>query len=164
MTDERLLLPATRALVEGWCGPVIVSQNTDDAWLSYGEVDQDGDVLVAGSHITWYNLDKIRFDLSRAECRDRVARVVAGLALAPRAGLVDSCTAHTWEWAPAMDQRRWTLSGNGGGRGWEHFGLKSVPALAALDPNDDTRLPDGSRLVDALALALVARHVLGVER
>lgn len=31
---------------------------------------------------------------------------------------------------------------------------------AALDPADDTRLPDGSRWVDAAALALVAREVL----
>lgn len=36
-------------------------------------------------------------------------------------------------------------------------------ALAALDPNDDTLLPDGSRLVDALALKLVAEHLFGVE-
>lgn len=37
----------------------------------------------------------------------------------------------------------------------------AVPALDALDPSDDARLPDGSRLVDALALAAVARHVGG---
>ena len=36
----------------------------------------------------------------------------------------------------------------------------AVPALADIDPHDDTRLPDGSRLVDALALAIVAREVL----
>jgi hypothetical protein len=34
-----------------------------------------------------------------------------------------------------------------------------VPALAALNPNDGRRLPDGSRWVDAAALAAVARHV-----
>ena len=159
--DERLLVPATRALVDGWCGPVVVDGRATVTWWDNGassvwvETTPDGDGywLIAA-------IASAALDLSRAECRDRVARVVAGLALAPRAGLVDSCTAHTWEWAPAMDQRRWTLSGNGGGRGWEHFGLKSVPALADLDPNDDTRLPDGSRLVDALALAAVARQVL----
>lgn len=37
-----------------------------------------------------------------------------------------------------------------------------VPSLAHLDPNDPRLLPDGSRLVDALALGLVARHVAGL--
>jgi len=36
-----------------------------------------------------------------------------------------------------------------------------APLVAHLDPSDDTRLPDGSRLVDALALKAVALHVLG---
>lgn len=39
-----------------------------------------------------------------------------------------------------------------------------VPALADLDPTSDTRLADGSRLVDALALARVVAHVAGVAR
>ncbi len=34
--------------------------------------------------------------------------------------------------------------------------------LSTLDPDDPRLLPDGSRLVDALALSLVARHVAGV--
>ena len=37
-----------------------------------------------------------------------------------------------------------------------------VPALADLDPNDDRRLPDGSRWVDAEALRRVVLHVAGV--
>jgi hypothetical protein len=37
----------------------------------------------------------------------------------------------------------------------------SVPSLADLDPNEGTRLPDGSRRVDAEALARVAVCVLG---
>lgn len=37
---------------------------------------------------------------------------------------------------------------------------RDIPALATLDPNDPRRLPDGSRLVDALALSLVGRHLL----
>lgn len=36
-----------------------------------------------------------------------------------------------------------------------------APLVAHLDPTDETRLPDGSRLVDALALQAVALHVLG---
>jgi len=34
--------------------------------------------------------------------------------------------------------------------------------LADLNPNDDTRLPDGSRRVDAEALRRVVLHVAGV--
>ena len=102
----------------------------------------------------------VSLDTSRAEVRDRVARVLAGVVLRARGGLVDVCTAHVWEWSPAMEPRRWLLSSNGGGRGWEHFTPRSVPALAALDPTADTRLADASRLVDALALAAVAREVI----
>ena len=36
-----------------------------------------------------------------------------------------------------------------------------VPALADLDPTDDTRLPDGARVVDVRALAIVCQHVFG---
>jgi len=39
-----------------------------------------------------------------------------------------------------------------------------VPTLADLDPTSDERLPDGSRRVDALALARVVAHVAGVAR
>lgn len=38
--------------------------------------------------------------------------------------------------------------------------LPIVPALADLNPDDPRLLPDGSRLVDALALSLVGRHLL----
>ena len=36
----------------------------------------------------------------------------------------------------------------------------NVPTLATIDPNDPRILPDGSRLVDALDLSLVGRHLL----
>lgn len=36
-----------------------------------------------------------------------------------------------------------------------------IPALADLDPTDDTRLPDGARVVDVRALAIVCQHVFG---
>ena len=39
-----------------------------------------------------------------------------------------------------------------------------VPTLSTLDPDDPRLLPDGSRLVDALALSLVARHVAGLDK
>ena len=42
-------------------------------------------------------------------------------------------------------------------------GLVVVPALAHLDPTDDTRLPDGSRRVDALALKAVVEHLISQQ-
>jgi hypothetical protein len=39
-----------------------------------------------------------------------------------------------------------------------------VPALAHIDPHDDTRLPDGSRRVDALALLAVAMCFIAAAR
>jgi len=49
----------------------------------------------------------------------------------------------------------WSAEGSGGGL--------VVSSLVTLDPNDPRLLPDGSRLVDVLALSLVARHVAGLE-
>jgi hypothetical protein len=40
---------------------------------------------------------------------------------------------------------------------------RDVPALDDLDPADDTRLPDGSRRVDAIALGRVCRHVAAAQ-
>jgi hypothetical protein len=37
----------------------------------------------------------------------------------------------------------------------------TVPTLRGIDRKDDTRLPDGSYLVDVLALKVIALHVLG---
>ena len=135
MTDD-LLLKATHELLDGWCGPVmwrgllVHCKGTvvgDEVWVC----DHRGQFLVS--------LADLHLDLSRAECRDRVARVVRrhepyGL---------------TW------------LPGDGG----VHWMVRAVSRsewldAAGLDPNDDTRLPDGSRLVDAQALLVVAKEVL----
>mgnify|MGYP003559035193 CR=1 FL=1 len=65
--------------------------------------------------------------------------------------------------------RWWRLSwvstgwgGNDGGLGSEVYAPLDVPALDHLNP-DDTRLPDGSRWVDAEALRLACLHVAGVS-
>lgn len=50
------------------------------------------------------------------------------------------------------------------GRGDILWTVSRVSTLADLDPTSDERLPDGSRLVDALALARVVAHVAGVGR
>lgn len=143
--DERLLLPATRALLKEWCGPVVVrglSPFYDGPAVLLGPDTREpseraGDwsvYLEDGCEVASVSPDEIRLDLSRAECRDRVVRVVH----------------HTMvRFTPTLP---------------EDYSERMLPSLATLDPDDDTRLPDGSRLVDALSLALVARHVLGVDR
>ena len=68
-------------------------------------------------------------------------------------------------WFRMFARRTWMNDGNGGTPGtWapEEDGDASIlPALADLDPADDTRLPDGARRVDVQALAIVAAHVFG---
>lgn len=92
------------------------------------------------------DMGSLTLDLSRAECRDRVVRVLGGT---------------DWVYVPSVVGWRLWLDRQPSDRGEGRYYPASGPALAGLDPTDDTRLPDGSRLVDALALAAVARHVLG---
>lgn len=69
---------------------------------------------------------------------------------------------------PADKSFGWQICGTGGHRAlyaavdlpWQGA---YVPSLADLDPNNDRRLPDGSRWVDAEALRRVVLHVAGVQ-
>ena len=56
-----------------------------------------------------------------------------------------------------------TISAQEGDR-WRGMPGAAEDALADLDPADPRLLPDGSRLVDALALVRVCLHVAGVTR
>lgn len=112
-------------------------------------------------------------DLAHPDTADRVARWLAG-----RVGIEVGCLAGGWRYAGSM---HWVLLGGNGaeatpeverrdgaaGHGFCAMGwvgaLRSTPtvvvALERVDPHDPRRLPDGSRYVDRLALALVAAHV-----
>lgn len=162
--DNELLIPATPELLEGWCGPIVVLDH--EGWC---EVPMEAALYgLRGFAVTcWCHLNgvpcerldivdlaHVRLDLSRAEVRDRVARVIirqSGPRLASQGGSnVLFCpnrpsSVRGFTSVPHPD-------GSGPG---------VIPALAALDPHDDTRLPDGSRRVDALALAAVWRAVAG---
>lgn len=169
--DDRLLVPATHSLLDGWCGPVRTPKGAE---VSIGRVDiEDGPFGPVLAALTvrlsdgvehWLDLRNIALDLSRAECRDRVARVLAAQLRGDRVP-----TAIAPEWTPHLRTR--SAAGglghvNDGGwwhlwiGGYRRFDAGAIDALSALDPHDDARLPDGSRLVDALALAAVAREVL----
>ena len=160
-----LLLKATPALLDGWCGPVVVeiphhghagsiALGADLVPLCWDEVGccdlPDGYSSAAPHYLA----------LSRAECRDRVARVVFGRVASPR------CWRAHRAGRPMGVAFRMTLGDvwYEGGDWWDggqgHDPARFCPALASLYPSDDTRLPDGSRLVDAQALLAVAREVM----
>lgn len=171
MTDERLLAPCTRALLEGWTGPVHITQIRPAPAVCIGEFRADGLVhLWAETGDAVVRPESLSLDLSRTECRDRVARVLAGLLLR---GIPPNGDGFSWRadfggwqlrshnanwWAGfGADTSRW-FGADEGNRTGRHPS-RSVPTLRTLDPHDDTRLPDGSRLVEALALAAVWREV-----
>lgn len=107
-----------------------------------------------GKGTSYFRAENGIVDLADAATRDRVARWVADRvefevgSTAPGWGFVDT------DWG--FDMRGWLM-------GWRRQGEPVWwPAdgfLAGADPNDDRLLPDGSKFVDALALARVAVHV-----
>jgi hypothetical protein len=151
-SDHRLLVPATEALLAGWTGPVVVEYGDGlhpEVWTGTTH-SVDGCEGFAREPFR-----RLFLDCSRPEARDRCARVVFGRATEAR----------LWRAHPESIP---LLVGPGAEvlaaptDSAEAFGVRPVPALADLAPADDTRLPDGSRWVDAAALAAVTRHVLGV--
>ncbi len=166
--DERLLVTCTRALLEGWCGPVhgLVFDGVPVRAVCIGDFDADGDVYL------WTEVGDVEvppgelsLDLSRAECRDRVVRALVATYRPARS----ACTAPDWYWCDdgndAPPEPEWTLNQGADLLRWYVPGPArsdhevSVPALGAVDPGDGARLPDGSCLADALALAAVWREV-----
>ncbi len=157
-----LLIPATPELLEGWTGPLAllgpgggIDYAVHDSWvegsmvLGYPGADEplpltDFDGVCA-----------VCLDLTHAEVRDRVARVLWGRASHPGPVVV-------FRWAdqqglqlgwPSGLSKRWTAAYHDDGT--EHFPDQGVPALADLDPDDGTLLPDDSRRVNAEALRAV---------
>lgn len=145
---------------DGWTYPPHVLENGGDDLLVY-----DGKWRT--SEPWWLRREgpdgvAWAIDLADASTADRVARWVAG-----RTG-ADSTSGLTW----SFDYPGWSLRGARPMGPYAYFapsvdglmGAIAVPALANLDgfrSADDRRLPDGSRFVDRLALALVAVHIGG---
>ena len=181
-----LLLEAPPALLDGWCGPVVYRAGGRTPGVVVGTCEHKGTRVFrvwwespAHPHGTGHptHPSALLLDLSRAECRDRVARVVAAVMRLDTAngvqyllrsgepqdapGFIEACggrifvTASLDEGTMASPLDPWLMASSEPDEPW-----LTVPALATLDPNDNTRLPDGSRRVDALALLHVARTVL----
>jgi hypothetical protein len=168
-----LRVPATVPLLKDWRGPVTIEDHenwcempTDLAVVL--ELRGDGDLALAlvayrldetdSVHEDWFELKYLYLDLIHAECRDRVARVLADTAKSARgysSGSMDGV-----QWSGGV--RDWVLYGIGDLRfcapGNEADDGIPVAGLAALVPGKSERilLPDASWWVDAAALAAVA--------
>jgi hypothetical protein len=127
-------------------------------------------LMISGPDVRFPLRAEVQLDFEDADTRDRVARWMAGLE-----GAFCESTAPRWHWS-TVDDAWWleALESDGALNSWgyNHRGvvctrgtkvIEAVPALFSVDPRDEERLPDGSRQVDALALAITAVH-LGSRR
>lgn len=138
---------------------LVVQYEGDERLLCVGQFD--GGVLLDDEGPDGEQLaalpEQCEVSTADARTRDALARWVAG-----RIGRSVGSIAPGW----VMHRQRWELSTDGDdtntyfGVDWERPDVV-VPTLGDLDPRDPRLLPDGSRWVDAAALAAVARHVGG---
>ena len=116
-------------------------------------------------------LSRLHLDLTDATGRAHAAWWLA-LREVPTSHHLDPA-AVSWARAPAQASAGWAMhwcaravvgGGSLTGTWWTGSDGSPLPRalLADLNPNDDTRLPDGSRRVDAEALRRVVLHVAGV--
>lgn len=136
-------------------------------FIDFRDSGECGIVECADDGVGVFPLADVRLDLSDATTRDRCLRWLAGrvglevagrcpwwFALQPVTSSSSRALHHGWGLAYSAGSQYWSF---GVGR------ITECPALSSLDSRDDTRLPDGSRLVDALALAVVVHHVGGLR-
>ena len=133
-------LRATRGLVSGARQRV---DDSDSVWLC-GESDR--------RHVS-----DLRLDLTHRPTRLEVmARLGARVGADVRDGVL---------WFRLFARYTWVIDGAAGASAsWSPDGdgdASPVPALADLDPTDDTCLSDGAKRFDVRALAIVLRQVFG---
>lgn len=157
VADVDLTIPATRELLDGWCGPVEVETR---AFRWRRGVVVGGRILHWG--VRWHDEDvtdetvaHVRLDLTRTEVYDRVCRVLLG----------------------DRYERRWRSADDGAdlvlrrGRFASEDVLDDAPAdplPVSYDWDDTARLPDGEYRRDRVALRLLwllwLAHAEGVSR
>jgi hypothetical protein len=163
--DPALTLRASDCpgVLRGWTGAVIAETRVGLRHGVYcddvGRVWYPDEVVAHHEEVTGEDAAHLLLDLSRPEVADHVARWVAG-----RVGLAVGATAPGWRRAGVRPRRWWLDSGVPfEAPGASRTGLRGasivVPALADLDPADDTRTASGARVVDLAALVCVARHI-----
>ena len=142
MADLLLPVAACPGILTDWCGPVALRD------YALGNVQTVHRGLHGRRQVydefsdRWRSVadveDRLSLDLARPECADRAARWLAG-----RRGLDTSAGVI---WLYDVTDLWWILGGAD-----RSVGCEPTPSP---DPTDDTRLPDGSRVVDRLALKL----------
>ena len=109
-----------------------------------------GSLVCYSSGVSQLEPAAAEIDLADSATADRVARWAAA-----QVELATDCTAPGWRYLP--DSVGWWLAAPDGA-GW-FFPVSSLPLVKVFWADDDRLLPDGSRYVDRLALALVAVYL-----
>ena len=169
MIDARLLLPLTalpdfepQGLWAYVAGVPVGITAYDEGDFAPGDHGQVSVFDLATYRATWHRRDLVSVSLGDADTRDRAARWLAAR-LAIGGSDMKLCTAPIW-----------TRSSHGSFE-LSHPHLTYVrpiephspaygpivPALADLSTEDNGSLPDGSLLIEALALAIVCCHAGG---
>lgn len=168
MTDPRLLVPL--ADLDGF-DPVglyvlIRTPGASDRRTLMGDYSPNVcHVHERGVGVTvWLDLDEtecpsILLDFSNASTRDRYLRWLAdevGLKLGSGAPMWESHYDSGWS---DKSTDGWHLSTSMWEDGNEYDAPVWLASMLGLDPRDNSLLPDGSKLVDAIALAESRRHL-----
>lgn len=168
MSDPRLLVPLSNVPGLNPVGLNVYLTGPNSCcgiFIDFRDSDECGIVECADDGVGVFPLSDVRLDLSDATTRDRCLRWLAekvGLKVAGRC---------PWWWALGPvggrlgGQHGWGLGYSTHSQYWS-FGVGRItecPALNGLDSRNDTCLPDGFRLVDALALAAVVCHLGGLR-
>lgn len=150
----------------------LLGDDEEEAWVVVG----DGSTRGVKYAILWSGstrdvpLSDVWVSTADARTRDALARWVAG-----RVGMSPASTAPAWhvgDPAPGTWNLRWWYTEfvtfhaprPSSYRGTKVSSEHEVSALGGLDSADPRRLPDGSRWVDAAALAAVCGWCVGRER
>jgi len=136
----------------------------DERWLVAGDGGHKGVDLIGWglSDVAPMPRAIVALDLADASTRDRVARWAArrvGLEVGSTAPAWFHCGYSVWALAAHLVSRRFSPTRLPESAPQVVGVNHQLPSLWSVDPTDDTRLPDGSRLVDAVALARVAVHL-----
>jgi hypothetical protein len=157
-------------------GVVAARHSRDGYWLVHAEPAERGESSADGFAHAWIaprserGIDVIVVDAERMllDLRDRPTRLEVMARLALRVCPDVGFSGATFEHDPrSFDGRVWCIRAPRShlNPNWttEAWGREKAPALADLDPTDDTRLSEADpvRVVDVRALAIVCQHVFG---
>lgn len=143
-----MLVDATVELLQGWIGPTTLLVDGRRYVEIWDSEKSDIDLQAIRPALLEGLLEDRYLDLNRRECRDRVKHCISVVL-----GYDDLHRGTIFRLTKRGDAKMV-------GSGWTHTWPKEiVDGLQDLDASDDTRLEDGSRRVEAVALAIVWNEV-----